>query len=191
MRAALGFGRVTLSPRRVRAPDWNMASPSAPSDLQLRPATRDDVPLILRFIRGLAEYERLPHECVATEERLRATLFGARPAAEVQLAFLDGEPAGFALFFHNYSTFLAQPGIYLEDLFVEPRFRGRGVGRALLSRLAKLAVERDCGRLEWSVLDWNTDAIGFYEKLGARGMTDWTVHRLTGDALTTLATEDR
>lgn len=168
-----------------------MASPSVPSDLQLRPATRDDVPLILRFIRGLAEYERLAHECVATEERLRATLFGARPAAEVQLAFLDGEPAGFALFFHNYSTFLAQPGIYLEDLFVEPRFRGRGVGRALLSRLASLAVERDCGRLEWSVLDWNTDAIGFYEKLGARGMTDWTVHRLTGDALTTLAAEDR
>jgi GNAT superfamily N-acetyltransferase len=157
--------------------------------ITMRPATADDVPLILRFIRGLAEYEKLAHECVATEERLRTTLFGARPAAEVQLAFVGEEPAGFALFFHNYSTFLAQPGIYLEDLFVEPRFRGLGVGRALLSKLAALAVERDCGRLEWSVLDWNTDAIGFYEKLGARGMTDWTVHRLTGDALHRLAGE--
>ena len=156
----------------------------------LRPATREDVPLILHFIRGLAEYERLAHECIATEERLAHTLFGATPAAEVQLAFVDGEPAGFALFFHNYSTFLAQPGIYLEDLFVEPRFRGRGVGRALLTRLAALAVARDCGRLEWSVLDWNTDAIGFYERLGARGQTEWTVHRLTGDALTALAAEE-
>ncbi len=157
--------------------------------ISLRPATVDDVPLILRCIRGLAEYERLAHECVATEEQLRATLFGERPAAEVQLAHVNGEPAGFALFFHNYSTFLAQPGIYLEDLFVEPRYRGLGVGKALLSRLAALAVERHCGRLEWSVLDWNTDAIGFYEKLGARGMTDWTVHRLTGDALHALAAE--
>jgi GNAT superfamily N-acetyltransferase len=165
-------------------------SPAEPSRaIALRPATVADVPLILRFIEGLAEYERLRHECVATEAKLAATLFGARPAAEVQLAFVDGEPAGFALFFHNYSTFLAQPGLYLEDLFVEPRFRGLGVGRALLARLAALAVERQCGRLEWSVLDWNTDAIGFYEKLGARGMTDWTVHRLTGDALVALAAE--
>jgi len=155
--------------------------------IALRPATVDDVPVILRCIQGLAAYERLADECVATEEQLRATLFGERPAAEVQLAHVGGEPAGFALFFHNYSTFLAQPGIYLEDLFVEPRFRGLGVGKALLSRLAALAVERRCGRLEWSVLDWNSDAIGFYEKLGARGMTDWTVHRLTGAALRALA----
>jgi GNAT superfamily N-acetyltransferase len=167
-----------------------MPADADPTGLVLRPATREDVPRILHFIRGLAEYERLAHECVATEERLAQTLFGARPAAEVQLAFVNGEPAGFALFFHNYSTFLAQPGIYLEDLFVEPRFRGRGVGRALLTRLAALAVARDCGRLEWSVLDWNTDAIGFYERLGARGQTEWTVHRLTGDALTALAAEE-
>lgn len=157
--------------------------------ITLRSATVADVPVILRCIRGLADYERLAHECVATQERLRETLFGAHPAAEVQLAHVNDEPAGFALFFHNYSTFLAQPGIYLEDLFVEPRFRGLGVGKALLSRLAALAVERQCGRLEWSVLDWNTDAIGFYQKLGARGMTDWTVHRLTGEALTALAAE--
>jgi GNAT superfamily N-acetyltransferase len=157
--------------------------------LTLRSATRDDVPVILRFIRGLAEYERLAHECVATEERLVRTLFGDRPAAEVRLAFMDDTPVGFALFFHNYSTFLAQPGVYLEDLYVEPAWRGHGVGRALLASLAALAVERQCGRLEWSVLDWNRDAIGFYESLGARGMTDWTVHRLTGEALNTLASE--
>ncbi len=168
-----------------------MTDTAASPALSLRPATDADVPLILHFIRGLAEYEQLAHECVATEDRLRATLFGARPAAEVQLAYVGEEPAGFALFFHNYSTFLAQPGIYLEDLFVEPRFRGLGVGRALLGKLAALAVERECGRLEWSVLDWNTDAIGFYEKLGARGMSDWTVHRLTGAALEQLAAEDR
>jgi GNAT superfamily N-acetyltransferase len=157
--------------------------------LTLRAATRADVPIICRFIHGLAEYERLAHECVATEARLEATLFGERSSAEVRLAFVDETPAGFALFFHNYSTFLAQPGLYLEDLYVEPAFRGQGVGRALLSSLAALAVARDCGRLEWSVLDWNTDAIGFYERLGARGMTDWTVHRLTGEALTALAAE--
>jgi GNAT superfamily N-acetyltransferase len=157
--------------------------------LTLRAATPPDVPLILRFIRGLAEYERLAHECVATEERLARTLFGDRPSAEVRLAFMDETPVGFALFFHSYSTFLAQPGLYLEDLYVEPAWRGHGVGRALLASLAALAVARDCGRLEWSVLDWNTDAIGFYEKLGARGMTDWTVHRLTGAALAALASE--
>jgi GNAT superfamily N-acetyltransferase len=167
-----------------------MASSAAPAALRLRPAGRDDVPLILHFIRGLASYERLAHECVATEERLGATLFSDRPAAEVQLAFWDGAPAGFALFFPNYSTFLAQPGIHLEDLYVEPHFRGRGVGRALLARLAALAVARDGGRLEWSVLDWNVDAIRFYASLGARGLTDWTTHRLAGDALTRLAAED-
>jgi GNAT superfamily N-acetyltransferase len=131
---------VTLSPDGVGVADWGMSSAPTADGLELRPAVDADVPLILHFIRGLAEYERLAHECVATEERLRDTLFGARPAAEVQLAFLQGEPAGFALFFSNYSTFLAQPGVYLEDLFVEPRFRGRGVGRALLTRLAALAV---------------------------------------------------
>ena len=168
-----------------------MSSPASVRRVVLRAALVEDVPLILRFIRGLAEYERLAHECVATEAALRDTLFGPHPAAEVLLAFLDDEPAGFALFFHNYSTFLAQPGIYLEDLFVEPHLRGHGVGRALLGRLAALAVERRCGRLEWSVLDWNEDAIGFYRALGAVAMTDWTVHRLTGAALEHLAEEHR
>ena len=157
--------------------------------VSIRAATREDVPLILRFIRGLAEYERLPHEVVATEELLAASLFGARPDAEVLLAF-DGEtPAGFALFFHNYSTFLARRGIFLEDLFVVPDLRGRGVGRMLLAALASLAVERECGRLEWSVLDWNEPAIGFYRSLDARAMDEWTVFRLTGDALRRLAAE--
>lgn len=145
------------------------------------------MPLILECIRGLAEYERLPHECVATEARLEATLFGDRPAAEVLLAHRDGQPAGFALFFHNYSTFLARPGIYLEDLFVRPEHRGAGVGKLLLGELARLAVARGCGRLEWSVLDWNADAIGFYRRLGAVPMDDWTVFRLTGEALDDLA----
>jgi GNAT superfamily N-acetyltransferase len=135
----------------------------------------------------LAEYEKLPHEVVATEALLRDTLFGARPVAEVILAHLDGEPAGFALFFHSYSTFLARPGIYLEDLFVFPQARGRGLGRLLLSRLARIALDRGCGRLEWSVLDWNVDAIRFYESVGAKAMTDWTVNRVTGPALHALA----
>jgi GNAT superfamily N-acetyltransferase len=178
-----------LAPSRTSAQLLGMTSPDTSRAITVRSATVHDVPLILQCIRGLADYEQLAHECVATETRLRDTLFGTRPAAEVQIAQVDGEPAGFALFFHNYSTFLAQPGLYLEDLFVEPRFRGLGVGKALLARLAALAVERQCGRLEWSVLDWNVDAIGFYEKLGARGMTEWTVHRLTGDALTALAAE--
>jgi GNAT superfamily N-acetyltransferase len=145
------------------------------------------VPLILRFIKGLAEYERLSGEVIATEERLHRALFGVRPAAEVIIAELAGTPAGFALFFHNFSTFLAAPGIYLEDLFVLPEFRGRGIGRALLGRLAELAVQRECGRLEWAVLDWNTTAIGFYHQLGAVAMDDWTVMRVTGDALQKLA----
>ena len=157
--------------------------------MTVRPATVADVPLILEFIRGLAEYERLPDQVVATEARLHETLFGPRPAAEVLLADLEAVPAGFALFFQNYSTFLARPGIYLEDLFVRTEFRGRGVGRVLLRELARLAVARDCGRLEWSVLDWNTDAIGFYRKLGAEPMDEWTVFRLTGSALDTLAEE--
>lgn len=155
----------------------------------IRPATEADVPLILRFIRELAEYERLLHEVVATEARLRETLFGARPAAEVVIAEADGEPLGFALFFHNYSTFLAQPGIYLEDLYVRPEARGRGVGRALLAHLARLARERGCGRLEWWVLDWNESALRFYRSLGARPMDEWTVQRLTDADLDRLADE--
>ncbi|HEX8391149.1 MAG TPA: GNAT family N-acetyltransferase [Longimicrobium sp.] len=151
--------------------------------LRIRPAAPDDVPLILAFIRELADYERLLHEVVATEERLRATLFGPRSAAEVVIAEADGAPVGFALFFQNYSTFLAQPGIYLEDLYVRPEARGRGIGRALLGHLARLAVERGCGRLEWWVLDWNASAIAFYRGLGAEPMEDWTVYRLAGDAL--------
>jgi GNAT superfamily N-acetyltransferase len=151
--------------------------------LHIRAAAEKDVPLILAFIRELADYERLLHEVVATEERLRSTLFGARPAAEVVIAEVDGAPAGFALFFQNYSTFLAQPGIYLEDLYVRPEARGRGIGRALLAHLARVAVERGCGRLEWWVLDWNESAIAFYRGLGAEAMDDWTVYRLAGDAL--------
>lgn len=158
----------------------------------LRSATRADVPVILQLIRGLAEYERLAHECVATEAALAETLFGSArpergPSAEVVLAFADERPAGFALFFANYSTFLARQGIYLEDLFVFPEFRGRGIGKQLLQHLAALAVERKCGRLEWSVLDWNKDAIRFYESLGAKAMDEWTVYRVTGEALTRLA----
>ncbi len=145
--------------------------------------------MILELIQGLAEYEKLAHECVATEAALEETLFGARPQGEVIIALADGTPAGFALFFHNYSTFLARHGIFLEDLFVKPAFRGRGIGKTLLAHLAGIAVERGCGRLEWSVLDWNTDAIQFYESLGARAMDEWTVYRVTGPALAQLAGE--
>ena len=159
--------------------------------LSIRPATVADVALVLTFIRDLAEYERLAHEVVATEPLLRETLFGERPGAEVVIAELDGEPVGFALFFHNFSTFLGRPGLYLEDLFVRPAARGHGVGRALLARLAAIAVERGCGRFEWSVLDWNEPAIGFYRKLGAVPLDDWTVQRVTGEALHRLAAEDR
>jgi GNAT superfamily N-acetyltransferase len=155
--------------------------------LSLRLALPADVPLILHFIRGLAEYERLSDSVVASEALLTETLFGARPYAEVIIAEWDGAPAGFALFFHNYSTFLARPGIYLEDLFVDPAHRGRGIGKALLVRLAQLAVERNCGRLEWSVLDWNEPAIGFYRSLGAIAMDEWTTNRVTGEALEKLA----
>ncbi len=157
--------------------------PSPSPAITLRPATADDVPTILRCIQGLAEYERLSHECRATEVLLRESLFGPVPAAEVTLAVAGDVPAGFALWFRSYSTFLAQPGIYLEDLFVFPEFRGAGVGKRLLTFLARTAVERGYGRLEWAVLDWNVDAIGFYESLGAVRMTDWTTCRLAGDAL--------
>jgi GNAT superfamily N-acetyltransferase len=155
--------------------------------LELRPATVHDVPLILDLIRGLAEYERLPNAVVATEEGLRASLFGPVPAAEVMIAEMDGASAGFALFCHNYSTFLGRRGLWLEDLFVRPAFRGQGIGRALLAYLAEVAVARDCGRLEWSVLDWNEPAIGFYRSLGAVPMDEWTTFRVTGEALSRLA----
>lgn len=153
----------------------------------LRPATREDVPAVARLIRALAEYERLSHACLADEAALDAHLFGPRPYAEVLIAEVGGEPAGFALFFHNYSTFLTKPGIYLEDLFVVPERRGLGLGRKLLGALASLAVERGCGRLEWSVLKWNAPAIGFYERLGAVPMDEWQVYRLAGEALSALA----
>ncbi|MDQ6635452.1 MAG: GNAT family N-acetyltransferase [Gemmatimonadota bacterium] len=158
----------------------------APSPITLRAAGPADVPTILRCIRGLAEYERLAHECVVTEDLLRGSLFGATPAAEVVLALLGDVPAGFALWFRSYSTFLARPGIYLEDLFVFPEFRGHGLGRKLLAHLARTAAERGYGRVEWAVLDWNVDAIRFYESLGAVPMSDWTTYRVTGDALATL-----
>src|SRR5471032_1843586 len=155
--------------------------------LRIERATERDVPLILRLIKGLSEYEKLAHEVTATEAGLRETLFGARPAAEVIIAYAGDTPAGFALFFPNYSTFLAKPGLYLEDLFVVPEWRGHGFGRGLLSHLAKLAVERGCGRFEWSVLDWNEPAIGFYKSLGAKLMDGWSIFRVTGDALRRLA----
>ncbi|HRN62497.1 MAG TPA: GNAT family N-acetyltransferase [Luteimonas sp.] len=137
-----------------------------------------------------ADYEKLAHEVEADEARLADTLFGERPCAEVVIAEVDGEAAGFALFFHNYSTFLAKPGLYLEDLFVQPRFRGLGLGRRLMAHLAQLAMARDCGRFEWSVLDWNAPAIGFYRRLGAVGMDGWTTQRVTGEALRRLAADD-
>lgn len=157
------------------------------SGVRLRAATVADLPLILRYIRALAEYERLSDQVVADETLLATHLFGARPAAEVLLAELDGVPAGFALYFHTYSTFLGRPGLYLEDLWVEPACRRRGVAHALLSALARLALERGCGRFEWSVLDWNAPAIRFYRTLGAVGMDEWTVQRVTGAALERLA----
>lgn len=157
------------------------------SGLVLRPARADDAALILALVRELADYEKLAHEVVADEQGLRDALFGARPAAEVIIAEQDGEAAGFALFFTNFSTFLGRPGIYLEDLFVRPAFRRRGIGEALLAHLAALAGSRGCGRLEWSVLDWNEPAIGFYRGLGAVPMDEWTVFRVTGPALAALA----
>jgi GNAT superfamily N-acetyltransferase len=152
----------------------------------IRPAELGDLPLIARFIRDLAEYEKLAHEVRFDEATLGGHLFGERPMAEVVIGEIGGEPQGFALFFHNFSTFEGRPGLYLEDLFVRPAARGSGLGRALLAHLAALAVERGCARLEWSVLDWNAPAIGFYEKLGARAMSDWTIMRVDGEALADL-----
>jgi GNAT superfamily N-acetyltransferase len=152
-------------------------------------ATPGDVPAILDMIRGLAAYEGLSQLCIATERDLADALFGPHPAAEAVLGRENAEPAGFALFFYNFSTFLGRKGLYLEDLFVRPPFRGRGYGRALLVHLARLAVERGCGRFEWAVLDWNEPAIGFYRSLGATILPDWRVTRVTGDALVALASE--
>ena len=155
--------------------------------LSIAPAVEADAGLILSLIRELAAYERLSHAVSATAEDVAASLFGERPGAEARIARWAGEPAGFALFVMNDSTFLGRRGIYLEDLFVREPFRGRGIGRALLADLARIAVDRGCGRLEWAVLDWNTTAIGFYEKLGATPMDEWTVFRLEGAALARLA----
>ena len=150
-------------------------------------ATEHETPVILEMIRGLAEYEKLAHTVTATEDRLRETLFGAKPAAEVLLAYDGPECAGFALFFQNYSTFLARPGIFLEDLFVKPHLRGRGIGFALLQRLAQIAVDRGCGRMEWEVLDWNQPSIEFYKKIGAVPLDEWTRFRMTDEAIGKLA----
>ena len=155
--------------------------------LTIRPAVEADVPLVLELIRALAEYERLAHAVVATEELLRESLFGPHPGAEVLIAEVDGAPAGFALFFHNFSTFLGRRGLYLEDLFVRPAYRGQGIGRALLARLAALAVARGCGRFEWAVLDWNEPAIGFYQTMGAEILPEWRICRVTGESLDHLA----
>ena len=157
--------------------------------LVIRHAERADVPLIAELIRGLAQFEKLESEVTMTEERLAFNLFEPHQYAETLIAEEDDKPVGFALFFHNFSTFLAKPGLYLEDLFVIPESRGRGIGRALLKELARLAVERDCGRLEWSVLDWNREAIAFYERLGARPNSEWTTYRLAGEALSALGRE--
>jgi GNAT superfamily N-acetyltransferase len=170
------------------------------SEVALVPACEADVPVILRLITALGEYEKLVHEVVATEDQIREALFGSRPAAEVVIAWArpspeasaqqappSSEPIGFALFFHNFSTFVGRRGLYLEDLFVVPHWRGRGIGRRLLTHLARIAIERDCGRMEWSVLDWNEPAVGFYQRLGATVMQDWRICRLTGRPLAALA----
>lgn len=151
--------------------------------IAIAPATPADVPLILTLIRELAEFERLLDQAKATEADIHASLFGPRPYAEVRIARVESEVAGFALFFHNYSTFMGKPGLYLEDLFVRPRFRGSGCGQRLLQNLAAIALERGCGRMEWSVLNWNQRAIDFYRKLGAEPMDQWMVYRLSGAAL--------
>lgn len=158
-------------------------------DVQIERATERDVPLVLELIEALAEYEKLSHEVVATEERLRDTLFGPRRSAEAAIAYAGRDAVGFAVWFYNYSTFLARPGVYLEDLFVKPEWRGQGIGRRLLSYVASVAVAASAGRMEWAVLNWNEPAIGFYKRLGARPMDEWTVYRLTGEGLRQLAGE--
>jgi GNAT superfamily N-acetyltransferase len=155
--------------------------------LRIEAATERDLPLILSFIRKIAEYEKLSHLVVATEETLRESLFGARPVAETLLAYWNDTPAGYAIFFHNFSTFLGRAGIYLEDIFVEPELRGKGIGKALLAEVARVAQERGCGRMEWSVLDWNKPSIDFYLGLGAKSMDEWTTFRMTEDGIARLA----
>ena len=160
------------------------------SEFRIEPATEREVPVILRLIKALAEYERLSHKVVATEDKLRLSLFGPHPVAEVVIAYAGEEPAGYAVFFPIYSTFLAQPGLYLEDLFVEPHWRGRGLGRKLLGHVAGVAAARGCGRLDWSVLDWNEPAIRFYRRIGAEPVEEWSIFRLAGDALRRLGEAD-
>src|SRR6266480_2950360 len=157
------------------------------NNFEIRPARVEDVPIILELIRDLATYERAPNEVTATEEQLVDVLFGDKSVAEVLLAFEGKSPVGFAVFFHNFSTWLGRPGLYLEDLFVKPEARGKGYGRALLVELAKIASDRGCGRMEWAVLDWNEPAIKFYRSLGAKPMEEWTVFRLTRDGIAKLA----
>jgi GNAT superfamily N-acetyltransferase len=158
-----------------------------PSAIDIAPAVPADVSLLLALITELADYEKLRHEVVATEASVSQALFGPRPSAEAVIARIAGEPAGFALYFHNFSTFLGKHGLYLEDLFVRPAYRGRAIGKALLRYLAALALQRDCGRFEWAVLDWNRPARDFYEALGAQAKSDWIIHRVSGDALKRLA----
>jgi len=167
---------------------WQMEKLKILNNFKIRAAKENDTSLILSFIKELADYEKLSADVVATEDALRESLFGNKPFAEVLLGFVDNEPASFAVFFHNFSTFLGKPGIYLEDLYVKPELRGRGIGKAMLTHLAKIAIERDCGRFEWSVLDWNEQAIRFYKSLGAVSMNEWTTFRVSGDALHKLAT---
>lgn len=155
--------------------------------MKIRAATREDIPIILQLIRDLATYERAPEEVTATEGQLADVLFGKRPAAEVALVLEGDEPAGFAVYFQSFSTWLGRPGLYLEDLFVKPELRGKGYGRALLVHLARIACDRGCGRMEWAVLDWNEPAIGFYRSLGAQPMHEWTVFRLTREEIARLA----
>jgi GNAT superfamily N-acetyltransferase len=166
-----------------------VSEPPAAASFRIRPAERRDVPVVLALIRELAEYERLSQEVVATEDDIHRALFSSRPVAEAVIGDYQGQPVAFALFFHNFSTFRGRPGLYLEDLYVKPEFRRRGFGRRLLIHLARLALDRGCGRMEWSVLDWNTPALEAYRRVGAVPLDDWTVHRLTGDALERLARE--
>ncbi|HTI71342.1 MAG TPA: GNAT family N-acetyltransferase [Candidatus Limnocylindria bacterium] len=165
------------------APESCFGLPFGMDDLEIRSAVESDVPVIYRFIRELAEYEKLLHQVKADEAAFRRALFGERPYAEALIASWQGKPAAVAIFFHNFSTFLAKPGLYLEDIYVSPEFRGKGIGKALLHRLGALAVERDCGRFEWTVLDWNESAIQFYRSQGATVLPDWRVCRVTGEAL--------
>ncbi|MEI8281549.1 MAG: GNAT family N-acetyltransferase [Armatimonadota bacterium] len=157
------------------------------SNFEIRPPASAEVGYVVQFIQELAEYERLSHECQITEEALRTSLFAEHPHVEARLAILDGVPIGFCLFFHNFSTFLGKPGLYLEDLYIQPQYRNSGYGKQILGYLANLAIERGCGRFEWAVLDWNEPSIAFYRKIGAEPMNDWTVQRLTGDSLAQLA----